>query len=390
MREVYIAGAAMTAFGKDLPRTLRSYAEEAVELAVEDAGTDVDAIEAVFFANATAGLITGQEMIRGQVALRHTGLLGLPLINVENACASGSSAFHLACLAVASRSVDVAIAVGAEKMSHEDKTRTFEAFGGGVDLEEFKDHQSENGSLFMELYAGLANDYSIRSGATPEDYARVAVKSHANAAKNPKAQYRSPVCIDEVLESRVISSPLTLLMCSPVGDGAAAVIVASKDGLARLNADPVTVLASSILSARNGASAESPVVTRAAQKAYAEAGVGPGDVDVVELHDAAAPAELIASEELGLVPVNGGGVELLRSGESELGGRIPVNPSGGLLSKGHPVGATGCAQIVEIADQLRRRCGDRQVEAADIGLAENGGGWLGDGPAVAAVTILRR
>jgi acetyl-CoA acyltransferase len=390
MREVHVAGAASTAFGKHLDRGLRSLAEEAVRDVLADAGAQPDDVEAVYFANATAGLITGQEMIRGQVALRHTGLLGVPLVNVENACASGSSAFHLAWMAVASGSADVALAIGAEKMTHEDKARTFAAFNGAVDLDELSvGGEAPSRSLFMDLYAGLAREYMTRSGATAEDFAAVAVKAHRNAATNPKAQYRDPVTVDEVLASRPIADPLTLLMCSPIGDGAAALLLASEAGLRRLEADPVKVLATAVLSRRDGESGEEQVITRAAKRAYAQAGVRPDDVDVVELHDAAAPAELIVAEEIGIAPP-GGGPELIRSGASALGGRIPVNPSGGLLSKGHPIGATGCAQIVEIADQLRGRCGERQVQGAAIGLAENGGGWLGGGNAVGTITILGR
>lgn len=391
MRDVYVAGAAATAFGKYLERSLRSLAEEAVRDALSDAGAQPDDIEAAYFANATAGLMTGQEMIRGQVALRHSGLLGIPVVNVENACASGSSAFHLAWLNVASGAVDVAIAIGAEKMSHKDKARTFSAFNGAVDLEEFQ--QSGDGrperSLFMDLYARMAREYMQRTGATPEDLAAVAVKSHANASGNPRAQYREPVTIEEVLASRPIADPLTLLMCSPIGDGAAAVVLGSAEALRRLDADPVKVAATVVLSARESTNGAESVVTRAAQRAYANSGIAPGDVDVVELHDAAAPAELIVTEEIGIAPP-GGGVELLRSGASAIDGRVPVNPSGGLLSKGHPIGATGCAQIVEIVDQLREQCGDRQVRGAAVGLAENGGGWLGSGPAVATITILKR
>ena len=392
MREVFVAGASTTAFGKYIDRPLRSLAEESVSGALADAGASPSHIEAAYFANAAAGLITGQEMIRGQTSLRATGLLGIPLVNVENACASGSTAFHLAWMAVASGWVDVAMAIGAEKLTHVDKSRTFDAFNGAVDLDEFDaatPGATRSRSLFMDLYARMARDYMARSDATVEDFARVAVKSHANAAGNPKAQYRKPITIEDVLASRTISDPLTLLMCSPIGDGAAALVLASDSGLQKLDADPVQVLAAVVLSASDDDGRGQEVVTRAANRAYAEAGIGPTDLDVVELHDAAAPAEVIVSEELGIA-APGKGAELLRSGETAIDGGIPINPSGGLLAKGHPIGATGCSQIVEIVDQLRGRCGARQVSDARIGLAENGGGWLRSGPAVATITILRR
>lgn len=177
-------------------------------------------------------------------------------------------------------------------------------------------------------------------------------------------------------------------MCSPIGDGAAALVLSSEAALRRLDAEPVKVLATTVLSSR-GDPGEEGVVARAARRAYVEAGVAPEHLDVVELHDAAAPAELIVAEELGIA-APGRGAELLHTGASLVGGAVPINPSGGLLSKGHPIGATGCAQIVEIVDQLRGRCGERQVRAAKVGLAENAGGWLGSGPAVGAITILQR
>lgn len=392
MRDVYVAGAAGTAFGKYLDRNLRSLAEEAVAAALADAGATAAEVEAVFFANAGAGLITGQEMIRGQSALRGTGLLGIPIINVENACASGSTAFNLAWMSVASGATEVAIAVGAEKMTHPDKRRTFAAFNGAVDQNEFAfdaDGSQPSQSLFMDLYAGLSRDYAERSSASPEDFAAIAVKSRRNAAHNPKAQYRDPVTVQEVMASRVIADPLRLLTCSPIGDGAAALVLASERGLGRLEADPVEVLASVVLSRREGESHEVNAVTRAAAEAYHMAGIEADEIDLVELHDAAAPAELIVAEELGLAEP-GEAVERLRDGDFALDGDIPLNPSGGLLSKGHPIGATGCSQIVEIADQLRGRCGGRQVTDARVGLAENGGGWLDGGPAVATITVLGR
>jgi acetyl-CoA acetyltransferase len=247
MREVFVAGAAGTAFGKYLDRNLRSPAEEAVAVALADAGASAAEVEAAFFAHAGAGLITGQEMIRGQTALRGTGLLGIPIVNVENACASGSTAFHLAWMSVASGATEVAIAIGAEKMTHPNKQRTFAAFNGAVDQNEFAfdaDGAAPSQSLFMDLDAGLSREYAERSSATPEDFAAIAVKSRSNAAHNPKAQYRDPVTIEEVPASRVIADPLRLLTCSPIGDGAAALVLASKPGLGRLGADPVAVLAS--------------------------------------------------------------------------------------------------------------------------------------------------
>ena len=399
MRDVVVAGAAMTRFGKFVDSTIRSLAEEATREALADASARPEDIGMAFFANATAGILSGQEMIRGQVALRHTGLLGIPIVNVENACASASSAFSLACMAVGSGAVDVALAVGAEKLTHPDKTATFNAIGTAVDLFELDDLKRRllpgevddatagKRSFFMDVYAAIAREYMESSGATMEDFARVAVKNHHHGARNPKAQYRHEVTIERVLSSREISWPLTLLMCSPIGDGAAAMVVCSDDYARRAGVERVRVRASTLVSGTDRTHGESAAIERAAQQAYDHAGIGPEDVDVVELHDAAAPAELMAYEELGLCPP-GDGPKLLASGDTALGGRMPVNTSGGLISKGHPVGATGCGQLVELVDQLRGRAGDRQVDGARVALAENGGGFLGVENAAVVVTIL--
>lgn len=393
MPEVFIVGADVIPFGKFPATSLRELATEATTRALTDAGVRAGEIGAVFFANSAAGALTGQHAIRGQVALQDTGLLGAPITNVENACASGSTAFNLAHAAIASGAAEIALAVGAEKLTHPDKAKTFAIFNAGWDVERFGDGEDGNShSPFMDVYAGMARDYMERTGATAEDFAAVSVKSHRNGALNPNAQYREPLTVEQVLASREISPPLTLLMCSPIGDGAAALVLASEEGMKRLpEADPVRVLATVLRSGTrleaDGDGETAPTV--AARAAYERAGLGPDDVDVVEIHDAAAPAELIVTEELGLAGP-GEGPELLRSGATSLGGSVPVNPSGGLLSRGHPVGATGCAQLVELTDQLRGRCGPRQVERARIALAENGGGWLGGDPAAVTITILAR
>ena len=411
MRNVMVTGAGMTRFGKFPDRGVRSLTEEATREALKDANAPAGEVEMVFFANAVAGLITGQEMIQGQVALRNTGLLGVPIVNVENACASASTAFNLAYLAIASGQAEVALAVGAEKMTHEDKQRAFKAIGTAVDLEQMQELEAQmaadrarpdsgspatlvadappgsSRSFFMDIYAGMSRKYMEKSGATARDFAEIAVKNHHHGALNPKAQYRNEVTVEEVLESREVSNPLTLLMCSPVGDGAAALVLCSEEYAKRVGAETVRVLTSVLLSGQDDG--EEPATERTAKRAYEMAGVGPEDLDVVELHDAAAPAELMVYEELGLCE-EGAGPELLASGATRLGGRLPVNTSGGLLSKGHPIGATGCGQLVELVEQLRGRAGERQVEGARVALAENGGGFLGTDPAAVAVHILAK
>jgi acetyl-CoA acyltransferase len=390
MNEVAVAGVGMTRFGKYPSWTIRGMSETAVGDALTDAALDPNSVQAAFFANAIAGLITGQEMIRGQAALRNTGVLGVPIFNVENACASGSSAFHLAWMAVSSGMYDVVLAVGAEKMTHEDKTRSFRAIGTAMDLEQMAEQQtpSDGRSPFMDLYARRALDYMERTGATLNTFADVAVKNHAHGVHNPYAQYRLHVTREEVLASREVVPPLRLLMCSPIGDGAAAAVLCSRQFLERYASKKVvSVRASVVLSGRDRQPNEPTVIKRAAAAAYELAGVGPEDLDVVELHDAASPAELITYEELSLCEP-GQGPRLLASGHTALGGRQPVNPSGGLLSKGHPIGATGLAQIAEVVWQLRGEAGSRQVDSAQVALAQNAGGSLGNDSAAASVHIL--
>jgi acetyl-CoA acetyltransferase len=224
-----------------------------------------------------------------------------------------------------------------------------------------------------------------RTGATQEDFARVAVKNHDHGALNPKAQYRTRFTVEEVLSARKISGPLTLPMCSPIGDGSAAVIVTTPDIAARWGAEPITLLATMTGASQPGVGGE--LVASVAKRAFDWAGVDPAEVDVLECHDATSPAELIVIEELGLAKP-GGAVDMIRNGDTSIGGRLPVNTSGGLESKGHPIGASGLAQIVELTEQLRGHCGERQVDGARIAVAENAGGYMGPDAAVAVVTIL--
>jgi acetyl-CoA acyltransferase len=389
MRRVVVGGVGQTVFGKFPNRTVRSLAEEALSLAMEDAGLDQSRIEIVYFANALSGLITGQETIRGQVALRHTELMGRPIVNIDNACASGSSAFQLAWLSVASGQVDVALAIGAEKLTHPDKAVTFGAYASGVDVEERDRMMREtpgNHSIFMDIYAQRTLRYMGRSGATPEDFALVTVKSRHAASLSPWAQFKTETTTREVLESRIVSAPLTLPMCSPIADGAAAAVLVSEAVAASVAAPHVRVLASATVSA-NRDGAEPVAAARAAQRAYAAAGLGPRDIHVAELHDASASAEIMLYEHLGFAERNRG-VDLIRDGVTSVGGPLPVNPGGGLLSRGHPVGATGLAQVVELTTQLRGKAGARQRHGAKVALAECSGGQIGADSATAAVTIL--
>lgn len=397
MSEVVVAGVGMTPFGKFPDSSLRKLSGQATRAALDDAGVLPNAIEMAFFANAVEGLLTGQEMVAGEVVLGESGISGIPVVNVENACASGSTAVHLAWLAVASGHVETVLVVGAEKLTHQDKRRTFEALGTAVDLENLPGLEarlygadgppSGDRSFFMDLYAEQTRRYAERSGASAADFAAVAVKNHQHGALNERAQYRDEVTVEQVLASRHISGPLTLLMCSPIGDGAAALVLCSGDMAKHLGVPAIRIGGSALVS--GGGESNLTSVERAAGIAFDQAQVGPEDISVVELHDAVAPAEVWIYEELGLCPP-GEGRTLLASHATELGGRIPVNTSGGLISKGHPVGATGCAQLVELTEQLRGHAGARQVPDARVGLAENNGGYLDPEPAATCVTILTR
>lgn len=393
-----IVGTGLTHFGKNPGMHLSELTQPAVLDALQDAGITAADVQAVYFGNAIGGLILGQEMIRGQTALTGMGLGTIPFFNVENACASGSSAFNLACSSVLSGQTEIALAVGAERMAHEDPKKPLIALQSAADVSRLPEYErdlygneepepGETRSFFMDIYSKMAKDYMRSTGATATDFANVAVKNRAHGASNDRAQFQKKVDVNDVLSSRMISDPLTLMMCSPIGDGAAALVVTSENYAKRHGLEYVEVMSTVELAGFDDVT-EDPSA-RAAALAYDHSGLGPGDINVVELHDAAAPAELTLYEDLGFAGP-GDGLKLLASGDTWLGGRMPVNPSGGLLSRGHPVGATGTAQLVELADQLRGRSGRRQVEGARVALAENHGGYMSPGPAAATVTILRQ
>jgi acetyl-CoA acetyltransferase len=412
MREVAIIGAGMTRFGKFVDRSLKDLGREAVEGALSSAGVDKSNIEAAMVGNAAAGLITGQECVRGQVILREMGFGDIPIINTENACASSSTAFHLAWLYVASGMCDVALALGIEKLYHEEKKRSFAAIGAAVDVElvqqilaqmqaqaaaKAKEEAAggapsgsgagQSRSMFMDIYAALARNHMQKYGTTKEQYAKVAVKNHYHGSLNPHAQYRERYTLQEILDSPLVAEPLTRLMCSPIGDGAAALVVTTADKARQFTNKPVMVRASVVGSGKDLTPNEATAGARMARRAYEAAGLGPEDLNVVELHDATAPAEIVIYEELGLCKLGEGG-RLIDEGVTDLGGKVPVNTSGGLLSKGHPIGATGAAQLCEVFWQLRGECGDRQVQGAKVGLTENGGGMVRGEPAALSVHIL--
>jgi acetyl-CoA acetyltransferase len=403
MRDVAVAGAGMTRFGKYADRGLKELSNEAVSAALESAGMDKKALQVAVVGNAAAGLLTGQECIRGQVVLREMGIDTIPIVNTENACASSSTAFQVGWLYVASGMYDVALVLGVEKMYSEDKARTMAAFGAAVDVEQLReimqrlkppsdkaDGESGAGksrSLFMDIYAAAARVHMQKYGTTKEQYARIAVKNHFNGSLNPHAQYRDVYSLEEILASPLIAEPLTRLMCAPIGDGAAAAIIVSEEKVRQYTTKPIWVRGSALVTGSDHQAGEGDETSRAARRAFEMAGMTMSDVNVMEVHDASAPAELLIYEELGLCGEGEGG-RLIAEGVTELGGRVPVNTSGGLLAKGHPIGATGVAQLYEIWLQLRAEAGARQVAGAKVGLTENGGGMVRGEAAATCVHIL--
>src|SRR3990172_5509747 len=402
--DAIIAGVGMTRFGKHLETGLKALGAEAVRAALADAGLEAHEIEAAWVGNAAAGLVTGQECIRGQVILRSMGLGRIPVVNVENACASGSTALYQACAMVTAGMHDVVLALGVEKLSHPDKLKSFAAFAGAMDVDEPNEMVAslmqsaaapgggtgQNRSMFMDVYAMAAKAHMERYGTTKRQFAEVASKNSFHGSLNPNAQFQEALTVEQVLNDSLIVEPLTRSMCSPIGDGAAAAVVVSERKARQLGiTKPVRVKTIVMHSGYHHRDDEPDTVELGAREAYEEAGVGPKDLSVSEVHDASAPAEIIEYEALGLCPKGEGG-RLAESGDTTLGGRIPVNTSGGLLRKGHPVGATGIAQIVELTEQLPGRCGKRQVAGARLALAQNGGGKKGTDAAAMLITILER
>lgn len=386
MRDVYVAGIGMTKFTKQPDRSLKDLTAEAVNAAMKDAGLTERDVQSCYFGNAVAGSMTGQEMLAGQFLLRPLGFGAIPVFNVENACASASTAFHLAWQAVATGVHDAVLAVGAEKMTHPDKARSFAAIGGSVDVETAPANLPAGRSFLMDMYAESALRYMEQTGATRADFARVVVKNQRHGMLNPVAQYGGELTVEQVLAAREIVWPFTLQMCSPISDGAAAALLVS-DELRPSGGTTVAVLASVARSAP--ADGLTSVTGLAADAAYELAGLGPADLDCAEVHDAAASAELMIYEQLGLAGP-GDSAALIRSGQAELGGALPVNTSGGLLARGHPIGATGLAQIVEAVLQLRGTAGGRQVPGARVALTQNAGGWHGRDNVASTVHIFGR
>jgi acetyl-CoA acetyltransferase len=483
MNPVYIIAAHTTRFGKYPDRGIKDLSAETVQASLRQAGLTRDGIQALWFANSGWGYGKGQECIRGQVALRPLGIERIPITNVENACAGGSTALHHAWLGVASGLYDVTMAVGAEKLFHANRWLVFAGFLGGMDIENIEtilpqlseqamtDAEREQmrtqlarlksnpaadsnndaplarsrgtatlaspqdgarrrgGSVrrrlssyldmckvgirlgeqlgydtllsvrkslsgehspFMDAYGFAARRHMREFGSTPDELAIIAAKNHYHSSLNPNAQYNFTLTPEQVLADRMVSWPLTRAMCAPIGDGAASAILCSAAFVRRLGLGSQAVLIRASIPG-SGSERRDPgaldIAARLAAQAYERANLGPADVDTAEVHDATAFGELHQCETLGFCPEGEGGL-FAASGATRLGGRLPVNPSGGLESRGHPVAASGLAQIHELVTQLRGAAGPRQVAGARIGLAENGGGSLGPEEAAMCIHIL--
>jgi len=412
MQEILIAGVGMTPFGRHLDKSVKQLTELAVRDALGDAQCLPASVDVAFFGNSVQGYMQGQLFIRGQIALLPLGFDGVPIHNVENACATASTAFHLAVNQLNAGAADVALAVGVEKMYSQDKAKMFSIFDSGWDLETVEENvrrmvalgeglpvppgtrSDRPYSIMMDVYAGMARQLMRKYGITQRQIAAVAAKNHTHSVHNERSQYRNPMTVEEVLKAPPITYPFTVPMCSPISDGAAAAVLCTREGLKRLRLSEkraVRVRASVMMSAssRTGDESDRHVTRLAALRAYEQAAIGPDAIDFAEVHDATAVGELIQMENLGLCPPGQSGSAAER-GETTIGGGLPVNPSGGLESKGHPIGATGLAQIFEIVSQLRGECGQRQVDGARFGVQENGGGLWGIEEAVAHVGILER
>jgi len=460
MRDVYVIAVHTIRFGKYLDKSIKDLAAQTVLPCMKEAGLEKNEIQALWFSNTNWGYSKGQDAIRGQVALRPIGIESIPITNVENACAGGSTAFHLAWLGVASGLYDISMAVGAEKLHLANKFAVFAGFLGDLDIEDFpniikeisvygmndednkkmREHIAKyvqhakkgvarkrkkigdrikefrdmykvyrrlcdlvgadtmkkvrkqfsgDHSPFMDVYGFAARQHMKKYRSTIEQLAVIASKNHFHSSLNPNAQYNFTITPEQVLADRMVTWPLTRSMCAPIGDGAASAILCDERVVKRIGlaSQAVKIRASVLGSGRQRSFDETDIGERLSKIAYERSGLGPKDINLAEVHDATAYGELHQAEALGFCTEGEGGI-FARSGATKLGGKIPINTSGGLESRGHPIGASGLAQIHELVTQLRGRAGSRQVEGARIALAENGGGALGQEEAAMCIHIL--
>lgn len=406
MRDVVILGVGMTPFGRHLDKSHEQLTQAAVRLALEDAGLDGAAIDMAVYANVIQGFFAGEMSIPGEYALRPLGISGVRGFHVEQACASSTVGLHLAVDYVKAGLAEVALVVGVEKLFSDDRAKRFAVFQQPRDMVEAAayiersrdllapvpaDKVAASPNVLMEAYAAQARLHMGTYGSTQAQIAAVAAKDHRHSQFNPLAQYREAMSVEEILAAPPVAWPLTNPMCAPISDGAAAAIVCSAEFAKRFSGTPIRVLAAENRTGSDRAPDDyaNHVTRKVAALAYERAGIGPQDVDLAEVHDASSIGEMIQTEALGLCAPGEAGLAAER-GETALGGRVPVNVSGGLVSKGHPLAATGLGQIHELVTQLRGQAGKRQVEDARVAVAENSGGFYGVEDGMSAVTILAR
>lgn len=383
MRDVAIIGIGKTAFGAFPDRDLRSLAVEAIEHALGDGNVSAPAVQAFYLGNFAGPSFVGQNHLAPYIGSA-AGFEGIPCTRFEDACASSGSAFFHAWLSVAAGVYDVVVAAGVEKMTSQSTPRVTEILAGAGDMA----GEGRAGATFPALFAMIARRHMHQYGTTREQLAAVSVKNHANGAKNPQAHMRKVITLEQALAGKPVAEPLTVYDCSLISDGAAAVVIVPADEARRYTSRHARVLAVAQTSDHVALDTKAditlfPAVKSAGEKAYAMAGIGPRQIDLAELHDCFTIAEIVASEDLGFVEKGKGG-PFAASGCSAIDGTLPINMSGGLKSKGHPVGATGVGQICDVVMQLRGEAGERQVARHRTGLAQN----LGGSGATCVVTIL--
>ena len=398
MNDIFIIGTGMIRFNKYPDGTVRGMARDAVDLVLKDAGLEKGDIQAAYVSNTFWGMFAGQHSIRGEVMLWDLGMDRIPIVNCENACAGASTALYLGYTAIKAGMFDVVLALGSEKITHENKAMSLGAYATCMDVENFAAHlkmfeelskrftvkmpdgqspPGEGRSVFMDAYAMGARWHMSKFGSTQRQLAVICSKNHLHGSLNPLAQYQTTMSMEEVLADKPVAYPLTRAMCAPVGDGAAAAILCSEKYLKRLKEKRPVRIRASVLGSGMHRDLDGPDIgERLSKQAYDMAGLGPKDINLAELHDATSYGELHQVEAMGFCKLGEGGI-FAESGATTLGGSLPINTSGGLECRGHPIGASGLAQIHEVVTQLRGEAGKRQVEGACIGLTENGGGNLG-------------
>ena len=388
MRKVAIIGAGMSPFGVFPDQGVKELGEEACWKAIKDANIDPRRIEIAYCGNFCGGITDKQGGVVGQIVLAQVGITGIPITRVENACASSSCALREAYLVIAGGFYDIAIAFGVEKMTNVPTSDAIRGLVSSSDVE----LEGDMGLTFPGVFSLIARRHMHQYGTTREQLAKVAIKNHKNGSLNPYAQFQKEITMEQVLQSPMIADPLTLFDCCPISDGCTAVILAGEDTAKKISDKPVWIAASVLATGKY--LNDSDITTfelnkRAANEAYEKAGIGPEDINLAEVHDCFTIAEICHYEDLGFCKKGEGG-KFIDEGATQIGGKIPINTSGGLKAKGHPVGATGIAQIIEIMEQLREESGKRQVEGARVGLAHCMGGFThGDGASV-AIHILKK